>query len=133
MPAVILLGHGSRRTKQSRPLEGLCMLLQNAEGRPVTDAYLSLCPPTMEESVEKLVAQGARAVDIVPMFLVTGHHVTVDLPQSTARIRVLYPGLILRVTPNLAADAAILPLLSRRLTQAEPVEHSNLQINVRVP
>lgn len=118
-PAVVLLGHGSRRTREVRPLEGLCRMLQASEGRPVADAYLSLCPPTLEQTVEGLAARGHRAVDIIPMFVVAGHHVLEDLPRLLEALAQAHPGLALRVTPNLGADSAILPLLSGRLRQAE--------------
>jgi sirohydrochlorin cobaltochelatase len=92
-------------------------MLQELEGRPVVDAYLSLCPPTLEQAVAGLQARGHSGADIIPMFLVEGHHVLQEMPHLLETLSLSHPGVTLRVTPTLGADEAILPLLSQRLRQ----------------
>jgi sirohydrochlorin cobaltochelatase len=104
---IVLFAHGSRDPGWSAPFERLAARVR-AE-RPdarVATAYLELTPPTLEEAVETLVAEGVREVTVVPVFLAPGGHVRRDLPRAVEALRARHPAARFRVLPTIGeADA----------------------------
>jgi sirohydrochlorin cobaltochelatase len=119
---IILLGHGSRHPGLDRPFAGIKQWMQAELGPAalVEDAYLSLCPPTLDQAAEALLAKGLRRVTVLPLFLVAGHHVSVELPVLLAGLAERHPELELALAPHLGAQADISGLLLARLGQARP-------------
>lgn len=120
---VLLLGHGSRHPGIGRPFASMQLWLQAelGTGFRVEDAYLSLCLPTLEQSLERLHSEGLRKVSVLPLFLVAGHHVSEELPLLIQAATERWPDLDLRLAPHLGALGDIAPLLRERLSQARPV------------
>ncbi len=118
-PAVVLLGHGSRGTRQGRPFRPLCAWMNRLHPDALwTDAYLSLCGPSLPEAAGTLAAAGVREVRVLPLFLVEGRHVRVDLPAALEECLRRHPSLEFRLSPVLAKDPAVAGLLLLRLGQA---------------
>jgi sirohydrochlorin cobaltochelatase len=117
---VILLGHGSRHPGLGRPFAGLQQWLQAelGPGHRVEDAYLSLCPPTLDQALETLYREGLRQVSVLPLFLVAGHHVSEELPLLMDAASRRFPDLQMSLSPHLGALGDIAPLLAIRLAQA---------------
>jgi sirohydrochlorin cobaltochelatase len=60
-------------------------------------AYLEFCNPTLEETVDEVVAAGATTVLVAPSMLTPGGvHSEVDIPQILLRLREQYPTITLR-------------------------------------
>ena len=57
-------------------------------------AYNEFCAPTLEESVEELIKQGATHVTVTTtMFTPGGAHSEVEIPEILDRMRPRYPGI----------------------------------------
>lgn len=88
---IVLFAHGSRDPLWHRPIEAVAAhMRQLAPQTLVVCAYLELSTPDLPAAVADLVAQGARAVRIVPMFLGVGRHAREDLPALVHSLRVQY-------------------------------------------
>ena len=88
---VVLFAHGSRDPLWHRPIEAVAsQIRQLAPETLVACAYLELSTPDLPAAVADLVAQGARAVRIVPLFLGVGRHAREDLPALVHSLRVQY-------------------------------------------
>jgi sirohydrochlorin cobaltochelatase len=86
---IVLFAHGSRDPLWHRPIEAVAaQMRQLAPQTLVVCAYLELSTPDLPAAVADLVAQGARAVRIVPMFLGVGRHAREDLPALVHGLRV---------------------------------------------
>lgn len=60
-------------------------------------AFNEFCAPTLEESVEALIAQGARHITVTTtMFTPGGSHSEVEIPEILDHLRLLYPDVELR-------------------------------------
>ncbi|MDH4187903.1 MAG: CbiX/SirB N-terminal domain-containing protein [Nitrospira sp.] len=60
-------------------------------------AYNEFCAPTLEESVEKLIAQGATHITVTTtMFTPGGSHSEVEIPEILDHLRPQYPDVQLR-------------------------------------
>ena len=104
---IVLFAHGSRDPGWAAPFERLAAGVR--ERRPdarVAVAYLELTPPTLEDAVAALIADGAREIAVVPVFLAPGGHVRRDLPVIVEALRARHPAARFRVLPTIGeADA----------------------------
>jgi sirohydrochlorin cobaltochelatase len=74
--AIVLVAHGARDPRWAEPFEAVAARVRAAlPGGRVALAFLELMAPTLAEAVDRLAAEGATAVDIVPLFLGSGGHV----------------------------------------------------------
>ena len=111
--AVVLFGHGSRDPEWRRPMDAVAQrLAQRAPEVRVACAFLELQPPTLQEAVATLLAQGVREITVLPMFLGVGKHAREDLPQLAASLRGRHPELRLALRPAVGEHPALLDLLA---------------------
>ena len=104
---IVLFAHGSRDPGWTAPFERLaaCVRGRRSDAR-VALAYLEITPPTLEDAVATLVADGAREITVVPVFLAPGGHVRRDLPSMVEALRARHPAARFRVLPTIGeADA----------------------------
>jgi sirohydrochlorin cobaltochelatase len=98
MRGVLLLAHGSRDPGWKAPFERLRdRILARAPTTLVENAYLEHTAPDVIEAAKRLVARGATAIEIMPLFLGPGGHVRSDLPRLAAEIRTAHPSVDVRV------------------------------------
>lgn len=72
-------------------------LRTHLDGALFAVAYNEFCAPTLEESVEALVTQGATQITVTTtMFTPGGSHSEVEIPEILDRLRPQYPGVELR-------------------------------------
>jgi sirohydrochlorin cobaltochelatase len=104
---IVLFAHGSRDPGWTAPFERLAARVRDQRpGARVAVAYLELTPPTLEDAVAALVADGAREIAVVPVFLAPGGHVRRDLPGIVNTLRARHPAAHFRVLPTIGeADA----------------------------
>lgn len=113
MYSVILFAHGSRDPLWHRPVEAVAARMRAlAPHVPVRCAYLELSTPALPDAAAELVAAGATAVRIVPMFLGTGRHAREDLPALVARLRADHPGTTFELPGAVGEDARVIELLA---------------------
>lgn len=90
------------RTPETDPyqsgLESVAARLQAYLGEMLfAVAYNEFCAPTLEESVEKLIKQGATHITVTTtMFTPGGSHSEVEIPEILDHLRPQYPGVELR-------------------------------------
>ena len=112
--AIILFGHGSRDPLWRLPMETVATRLRTMEpGTPVRCAYLELDAPDLPTAAGELVAQGARQVTIVPMFLGTGRHAREDLPLLVQQLEARHPHVAFVLQKAVGEDARVLDLLAK--------------------
>ena len=115
---IILLGHGSRRGKDTDlGLEEIRRRLQLRfnHGQRVRMAGLEFTPPSLEEAVLKLASDGSTHIHIMPFFLFEGKHLKEEIPDDIERIRSLVPRVSLLLTGNLGLDSRLLDMIEERI------------------
>ena len=94
MKGIVLFGHGSRNPEWAKPFHAIRhALVTRAPTIPVALGFLEAMRPTLDEAIDDLVGRGASDIDIVPIFLATGSHITKDLPQLAANAIDRHPGI----------------------------------------
>lgn len=81
---LVLLAHGSPDPRHGRDVATLVAATAAQVGPDVavSAAYLDHQGPTPAECAQGLVASGASAALVVPLFIARGYHVRVDVPQA---------------------------------------------------
>ena len=72
-------------------------LRPNLDGVLFALAYNEFCAPSLEESVEELIAKGATEITVTTtMFTPGGSHSELEIPEILTRLRQRYPAVTLR-------------------------------------
>lgn len=121
--AIILLAHGSRDPLWRRPIEAVAARMGEREpGVLVCCAYLELTQPGLPAAAAALVAQGATAIVVLPMFLGIGKHAREDLPVLLAQLRAAHPAAGFTLAPTVGEDPRLIDQLAQiALTPGHPV------------
>ena len=119
--AIVLFAHGARDPEWARPIESLRDRLRDemADTR-IAAAYLEFMQPGLGDAIASVVASGARAVTVVPVFLAQGGHVKRELPEMIAAARALHPEVVIEVTPAIGEQAEVIEAIARCVARLAP-------------
>ena len=110
---IALFAHGSRDPLWRAPMEAVRQRIEAQHPQlPVRCCYLELCAPTLQDTVQELVAQGVNHLTVVPMFLGTGKHAREDLPVLMESLRSAYPGVQFQVQQAIGEDPRMTALMA---------------------
>jgi sirohydrochlorin cobaltochelatase len=113
MRALILLAHGARDPRWAEPFgELLARVRALAPGTRARLAFLELMQPDLETAARALIAEGADAIHIVPVFFGQGGHVRRDLPDRLAALRHRHPGVAFACSKPAGEDSDVLDALA---------------------
>ncbi|MGJ7489406.1 sirohydrochlorin chelatase [Variovorax sp. ZT4R33] len=111
--AVILFAHGSRDARWREPVEAVARRMTTRRPEvPVACAYLELVEPDLPTAAGRLIANGARALRVVPLFLGMGKHVREDLPQLVEALRTAHPDVVFSLVPTVGETPEVIDLLA---------------------
>ncbi len=83
MNALIILAHGSRRQESNLEIKTLTEKVKKIVGDEyelIEYAYLELAEPSLLQSIDTTINNGASNITILPYFLNSGTHVKRDIP-----------------------------------------------------
>ncbi len=113
MLGVIVLAHGSRDPEWRRPLEAIAAEVRRQSPSALVEcAYLELCEPSLAASAGHLVARGATALRILPVFFGMGRHAREDIPALVQVLRSQYPGVAIDCLPAAGEHPRLTRLLA---------------------
>jgi sirohydrochlorin cobaltochelatase len=106
--AIVLFAHGARDPEWAAPFHRIAVRLREVRpSMPVQLAFLELMPPSLDEAVAGMAADGITRITLVPLFLAQGGHLKQDLPRLLDDIRRSHPGITIDVTEAIG-DSEIL-------------------------
>lgn len=113
-PAVVLFAHGSRDARWREPVEAVALRMRELQpGVAVACAYLELVEPDLPTAAGRLIADGARALRVVPLFLGMGKHVREDLPQLVDALRAAHPDVAFSLVRAVGETPEVIDLLAQ--------------------
>ncbi|WP_038951907.1 sirohydrochlorin chelatase [Aeromicrobium massiliense] len=118
-PALVVLAHGSRDPRSAATITALTEIV--ACMRPdlrVAPAFLDLSEPSLDQVVDRLVAEGHSEIVVVPLLLTQAYHAKVDVPQAAAAAEARHAGIHVQVTDVLGIEQAFFQILDERLREA---------------
>lgn len=116
--AVLLVAHGSRSGAPDDLLQRLSAVIHRPGGSLLVEtAYCQWQQPDLPRGIERCVGAGARRILLYPCFLLTGKHVSRDLPAAVATAARLYPRVEFHLGQPLGADPELGALVSAGITE----------------
>ncbi len=116
---IILLGHGSRREEANEEIREIARMILDGDERDLYEiAFLSFGFPDLTEAVERLVEKGVDKIIVMPIFLVTGNHITRDIPGKLLLQKTTYPNIQFVMAKHIGPHPAIAEIVKKRITEA---------------
>jgi sirohydrochlorin cobaltochelatase len=110
----VLLAHGSRDERWREPIEAVAArVLQDDPTARVVCAYMELATPDLHSAAAGLIADGATALRVVPLFLGMGKHAREDLPLQLETLRKTWPDIDFSLARIVGEEPELLELLAR--------------------
>lgn len=90
--ALILFAHGARDPEWANPMRRVqAAVRQRAADVPVELAFLEFMAPKLPDCAAELIAQGARKIVVIPMFIARGGHLKNETPAMLEVLRSTFP------------------------------------------
>lgn len=117
MKGIVLFAHGSRDREWARPFEQLATTLSLRTEARVRLAYLEAMQPSLGEAIAALVAEGAKSIRVVPVFLAQGGHIKQDLPKLAAAARERHPGVEIAVDAPIGEQPSVIEAIAAAIAK----------------
>ena len=111
---IVLFAHGSRDERWRAPVEAVARRVAALDpSARVACAYLELVAPDLRTAAAELIAGGAGAIRVVPLFLGMGKHLREDLPRLLDELRAAHPGVAFSLANAVGEEPEVIDLLAR--------------------
>jgi precorrin-8X/cobalt-precorrin-8 methylmutase len=122
MESIILIGHGSPK-KDANNIETMGRLLHSmihpdCSKGCVRVAYLQFAKPELSDMIKESVRNGAKKIIIHPYFLISGMHVTKDIPEMIEDAKAMYPEVKFVYTEPLGIHEKLVQVIAERIKTA---------------
>lgn len=118
MQAVLYVSHGSR-VKETRE-EAMAFMEQVRQKVDVAlqeTCFLELASPDIGEGIDSLAKQGATAITIVPVLLLSAGHYYEDIPDEVKKSALRYPEIHFTYGKPLGVQDRLVEILAERLRE----------------
>ncbi len=116
--AVVLIGHGSRRSSANQELIDLAQKMARDQQSIVEPAFLELAEPSIPVGIANAIDKGANLVVLAPFFLSSGRHAMEDLEDFRTQAESQYAGVIFKLADPLGPHRLLETILWERVGQA---------------
>lgn len=117
--AIILFAHGARDPEWANPLRRIqAVVREHMAGVQVELAFLEFIAPSLPESTAQLVAQGARKIVVLPMFIAQGGHLKRQVPEMLDGLRSTYPEVQFSLGAAIGENEIVVQAMARAALQA---------------
>ena len=122
MESIILIGHGSPK-KDANNIETMGRLLHSmihpdCSKGCVKVAYLQFAKPELSDTIRESVRNGAKKIIVHPYFLISGMHVTKDIPEMIKKAKKMYPDVEFVYTEPLGIHEKLVQVIAERIKTA---------------
>ena len=115
---VILLAHGSKSESWKEPFEKLLIRLRAKGAHPhLRLAYMEFAGPSLEACLDELRGDDCKHIEVLPLFIAAGKHLSRDIPERIERYRSRRPGMHIELHPPLGESEAFIDLLGDYLSE----------------
>ena len=119
-PAVLLIGHGTRRAAGVAEFHHLAHQLRQAlPGRTTLAGFLELVEPGVPEALETLRQQGFRHIIALPALLMAAGHVKNDIPVMLNAFQAKHPDMQITFGADLGIHPNLLQVARERIERVE--------------
>ena len=99
-------------------MERVAERLQELHGYARVDVcHMEHASPSLTDTFQESVENGAHEIVVLPYFLHAGVHLTEDIPEMIQALRGRYPHVRVTVGPHLGFDDSLVDLVHNRIQQ----------------
>jgi len=110
---IVLFAHGARDPQWAGPFAVIRERIRASRPEyPIELAFLEMMSPTLEEAIASVIAEGALAVTVFPLFMAQGGHLKQDLPRILDAIRESHPHIPIGLEPPIGEVPEILEAIA---------------------
>lgn len=118
MQAVLYVSHGSRVKETRQEAMAFMELVQGKVGVSLQETcFLELASPDIAEGIASLVEQGATAIAVVPVLLLSAGHYYEDIPDEVKKTALRYPDVRFTYGKPLGVQDRLVKILAERLEE----------------
>ncbi len=118
-PALLLIGHGSQSSEGVAQFWELAARVRGQSPDLMQGAgFIEWAEPALDDAIDALVNEGARAVVAVPLVLLGASHRKDDGPAALARARLRHRGVTFTYARELGVDPSVLSVAEERIRSA---------------
>ena len=109
MKAVIFFGHGARDVRWREPFDRLRNMWQSQYPEVKVElAFLEMMQPNLSTAILSLGRQGAKEIEIIPVFFGQGGHLREDFPKLLSEAQERFPHIHLRASSAVGENESVL-------------------------
>jgi sirohydrochlorin cobaltochelatase len=117
VPALMIVGHGSRDPRGAREFHALVALVRRRNpSLTVEGGFIELSRQPISECVDRLAESGARNVAAVPLMLLAAGHAKDDIPATLVREKMGHPEMSFSYGRALGIRPELLELVDERIS-----------------
>lgn len=109
--ALVMMAHGSRDPRWREPFERLYATVRRTTSRPVKLAFMEFISPTLLDVAEECDGEGIVELNILPVFMAGGAHVSTDIPEQAQQVRESFPKMRVNILGPLGEDRRMFSLM----------------------
>jgi sirohydrochlorin cobaltochelatase len=110
---IVLFAHGARDPQWAEAFAQIRDRVRASRPEyPIELAFLESMTPTLEEAIASVIAEGALAVTVFPLFMAQGGHLKQDLPRILEAIRAGHPHIPIALEPPIGEVPEILAAIA---------------------
>ena len=110
---LILYAHGARDARWAAPFEAVAARIRaQRPGLALRLAYLELMAPDLPQAAAQLCAAGCTRIELLPLFLGPGMHLTRDLPALVQQMRERHPAVRWRLHAAIGEQPAVIDAMA---------------------
>ncbi|UOQ44364.1 sirohydrochlorin chelatase [Halobacillus salinarum] len=129
LQGVLYVSHGSRVEAAKQEALKFIDLLKHQVDAPLQEGcFLEIAEPNIHTAVEKLAAEGATNIAVVPLLLLDAGHYYKDIPAELNEIKAEYPNLTFTYGKPLGVQDRLVDILAERMKEAKEPIHENARI-----
>jgi len=131
MDAVVYIGHGSRLKEGIEHFKKFIASVQKEINIPVQEiAYLEINAPTIEDTMEKVIKNGAKNILVVPVLLFAAAHYKRDIPEELQKVQQKYPFVHFLMTAPFDVHDKMIDLVVKRIKAETRAEENGVVLLV---
>lgn len=113
---VIIITHGSKRKEANDEIRALVSMIQEQDPENVYQtAFLQFEEPALGQAVDEVLARGVPKVTIMPYFLVTGTHLSIDIMELINSEQQKHPAVEFLITSHLGGHPGLVDIVLDRI------------------
>ncbi len=117
--AVVYIGHGSRRKEGNQQfLHFIQSVIKEIPIQNQEYAFLELVNPTIQQTLEKIIVEGARNILVAPVLLFAAGHYKRDIPNELNMILNRFPHVNIMINEPIGVHEKMIQLVQKRVKAA---------------